>query len=82
MAFALRKVEATAVSMLPEGLTTVTDALEVVKARKPSPGLEGVKDLPSDPWFAAGVPMALLLPDAAYIGLVLPTFGDMRVGGL
>jgi len=27
--------------------------------------------------FAAGVPLAPLSPDAAYIGLVLPTPGDM-----
>ena len=70
-AFALRRVEATAVSASPMELTTVTDAL-TAKARKPSPGLEGVKVLPSGPWFAAGVSTAPLLPDAAYMGLVLP----------
>ena len=57
-----RMMEATAVSASPEGLTTVTDALSA-KARKPSPGLEGVKVLPSGPWFAAGVSAAPLLPD-------------------
>ena len=40
-AFALRREEATV-------MTTVTDALSA-KARKPSPGLEGVNDLTSDP---------------------------------
>jgi hypothetical protein len=50
-----------------KGLTTVTDALSA-KARKPSPGLEGVKPLASGPWFAAGVSTAPLLPDAAYMG--------------
>jgi hypothetical protein len=69
-AFALRRMEATVVSASPEGLTTVTDALE------------GVNDLTSDPRFAAGVLSALLSPDAAYIGLVLPTSGDMRAGWL
>ena len=78
---ALRRVEATAVSASPEGLTTVTDALTAM-ARKPSPGLEGVKVLPSGPWFAAGVSTAPLLPDAAYMGLVLPMPGDMSVGQL
>jgi len=77
----LRRVEATAVSASPEELTTVTDALSA-KARKPSPGLEGVKVLPSGPWFAAGVSTAPLLPDAAYMGLVLPMPGDMGAGGL
>ncbi len=43
-----------------EGLTTVTDALSA-KANKLSPGLEGVKVLPSGPWFAAGVLTAPLL---------------------
>ncbi len=38
---------------------------------------EGVKVLPSSPWFAAGVSTAPLLPDAAYMGLVLPMPGDM-----
>jgi hypothetical protein len=47
-AFALRRVEATAVSASPEGLTTVTDAL-VAKARKLSPGLEGVNNRTSYP---------------------------------
>ena len=55
-------------SASPEELTTVTDALSA-KARKPSPGLEGVKVLPSGPWFAAEVSTAPLLPDAAYMGL-------------
>jgi hypothetical protein len=59
------------VSASPEGLTTVTDALSA-KTRKPSPGLEGVKVLPSGPW----------LPDAAYMGLVLPMSGDMSAGRL
>ena len=63
-------------SASPEELTTVTDALSA-KARKPTPGLEGVKVLPSGPWFAAGVSTAPLLPDAAYMGLVLPMPGDM-----
>ena len=58
-------------SASPEELTTVTDALSA-KARKPSPGLEGVKVLPSGP----------LLPDAAYMGLVLPIPGDMSAGWL
>ncbi len=57
-----------------EGLTTV-------KAR-PSPGLEGVKVIPSGPWFAAGVSTAPLLPDAAYMGLVLPMPGDISAGRL
>jgi len=78
-AFALRRVAATAVSASQEGLTTVTDALSA-KARKPSPGLEGVKVLPSGPWFAAGVSTAPLLPDAAYMGLVLPMPGDKSAG--
>ena len=52
------------------------------KARKPSPGLEGVKVLPSGPWFADGVSTAPLLPDAAYMGLVLPIPGDMSAGWL
>jgi len=69
------------VSASPEGLTTVTDELSA-KARKPSPGLEGVKVLPSGPWFAAGVSTAPLLPDAAYMGLVLPMPGDMSAGRL
>jgi hypothetical protein len=69
------------VSASPEGLTTVTDAL-VAKARKLSPGLEGVNDLTSDPRFAAGVLSTPLSPDVAYIGLVLPTSGDMRAGWL
>ena len=68
-------------SASPEGLTTVTDALTAM-ARKPSPGLEGVKVLPSGPWFAAGVSTAPLLPDAAYMGLVLPMPGDMSAGRL
>ncbi len=68
-------------SALPEELTTVTDAMSA-KARKPSPGLEGVKVLPSGPWFAAGVSTASLLPDAAYTGLVLPMPGDMGAGGI
>ena len=68
-------------SASPEELTTVTDALSA-KARKPSPGLEGVKVLPSGPWFAAGVSTAPLLPDAAYMGLVLPMPGDMSAGRL
>jgi hypothetical protein len=38
--------------------------------------------LPSGPWFAAGVSTAPLLPDAAYMGLVLPMPGDMGDGGL
>ena len=62
-----------------EGLNTVTDAL-VAKARKPSPGVERVNELTSDPRFAAGVPRAPLSPDAAYIGLVLPI--DVRAGRL
>ena len=49
-----------AVSASPEELTTVTDALSA-KARKPTPSLEGVKILPSGPWFAAGVSTAPLL---------------------
>ena len=57
------------------------DALSV-KARKPSPSLEGVKALPSGPWFADGVSTAPLLPDAAYMGLVLPMPGDMSAGRL
>ena len=52
-----------------------------VEARKPSSGLEGVNVLTGGPRFAAGVP-APLSPDAAYIGLVLPTPGDMRAGRL
>ena len=80
-AFALRRVEATAVSASPEESTTVTDALSA-KARKPTPGLEGVKVLPSGPWFAAKVSMAPLLPDAAYMGLVLPMPGVMSAGRL
>ncbi len=64
-------------SASPEELTTVTDALSA-KARKPSPGLEGVKVLPSGPWFAAGVSTAPLLPDAAY----MPMPGDMGAGGI
>ena len=68
-------------STSPEGFTTVTDAL-FAKARKPSPGLEGVNVLNGDPRFAAGVPPAPLSPVAAYIGLVLPTPGDMRAGRL
>ena len=59
-AFALRRMEAMAVSASPEGLTTVTDALSA-KARKPLPGLEGVKFLPSGSWIAAvtrcGIPL-------------------------
>ncbi len=70
-----------AVSASPEELTTVTDALSA-NARKPSPGLEGVKVLPSGLWFAAGVSTAPLLPDAAYMGLVLPMPGDMGAGGI
>ena len=58
-----------AVSALPEELTTVTDALSA-KARKPSSGLEGVK--------VDGT----LLPDAAYMGLVLSMPGDMSAGRL
>ena len=57
----------------------MTDALSA-KARKPSPGLEGVKVLPCGPWFAAGVSTAPLLPDAAYMGLVLPMPGDISAG--
>ena len=68
-------------SASPEELTTVTDALSA-KARKPTPSLEGVKVLPSGPWFAAGVSTAPLLPDAAYMGLILPTAGDMSAGRL
>jgi hypothetical protein len=64
-------MEATVVSASPEGLTTVTDALSA-KASKPSPGLESVNDLASDP----------LSPDAAHIGLVLPAPGDLRAGRL
>jgi len=75
-AFALRRVEATAVSASPEGLTNVTDAL-VAKARKLSPGLEGVNNLTSDPRFAAGVLSALLSPDAAYIGHIRGHEGHM-----
>jgi hypothetical protein len=63
------------------GLTTVTDALSA-KAHKPLPGLEGVKDIASDPRFAAGVPTASLSPDAAYLGLVLLPSRDMRNGRL
>ncbi len=33
-------------------------------------------------WFAAGVSTAPLLPDAVYMGLVLPMPGDMSAGGL
>ena len=66
-------------SVSPEELTTVTDALSA-EARKPSPGLEGVKVLPSGPWFATGVSTARLLPDAAY--MVLPMPSDMGAGGL
>ncbi len=68
-------------SASPEELTTVTDALSA-KARKPSPGLKGVKVLPSGSLFAAGVSTAPLLPDAAYMGLVLPIPGDMSAGGI
>ncbi len=68
-------------SASPEGLTAVTDALSA-KARKPSPGLEGVMVLPSSPWFAAGVSTAPLLPDATYMGLVLSMPGDMGTGRL
>ena len=68
-------------SASPEELTTVTDALSA-KARKPTPGFEGVKVLPSSPWFAAGVSTAPLLPDAEYMGLVLPMPGDMGTGRL
>ncbi len=68
-------------SASPEELTTVTNALSA-KERKPSPGLEGVKVLPSGPWFAAGVSTAPLLPDEAYMGLVLPMPGDMGARGL
>ena len=68
-------------SASPEELTTVTDALSA-KARKPSPVLEGVKVLPSGPWFVAGVSTAPLLPDATYMGLVLPMPGDMSAGRL
>ena len=73
----LRRVEATAVSASPEELITVTDALSA-KAR----WFEGVKVLPSGPWFAAGVSTAPLLPDAAYMGLVLPMPGDISAGRL
>ncbi len=66
-------------SASPEELTTVTDALSA-KARKPSP--EGVKVFPSGPWFAAGVSTAPLMPDAAYMGLVLPMPGGMSAGGI
>ena len=52
------------------------------RAGKPSPGLEGVKVLPSGPWFAAGVSTAPLLPDAAYMGLVLSMPVDMSAGRL
>jgi hypothetical protein len=62
-------------------LEMVTNALSA-KARKPSLGLEGVKEPASDPRFAAGVSTAPLSPDAAYIGLVLPTPEDMRAGRL
>jgi hypothetical protein len=44
--------------------------------------MAGLGNLPSDPQFAAGVPTAPLLSDVAYIGLVPPTSGDMRAGGL
>jgi len=47
------------VSASPEGLTRVTDVLSA-NPRKPSPRLEGVKDLQSDPRFVAGVPTAPL----------------------
>jgi hypothetical protein len=60
------------VSASPDGLIAVIDALSA-KARKPSPGSEGMKDLASDPRFAAGMPTAPLSSDAAYIGLVLST---------
>ena len=59
----MRRVEATAVSASPEVLNTVSDAMSA-KAHIPSPGLEGVKVLPSGPWFAAGVSTAPLSPDA------------------
>ena len=39
-------------------------------------------DLASDPRFAAGVSTAPLLPDAAYMGLVLPMPGVMSAGRL
>jgi len=52
--YRVAELEATVVSASLEGLTTVTDAL-FAKARKPSPGLEGVNDLTSDPRVAAGV---------------------------
>ena len=64
-------------SASPEELTTVTDALSA-KARKPTPSLEGMKVLPSGPWLST----APLLPDAAYMGLVLPMPGDMSAGRL
>jgi len=64
------------VSTSPKESTTVTDALSA-KARKPSPSRK-----PSGPWFAAGVSTAPLLPDAAYMGLVLPMPGDMSAGRL
>ena len=74
----MQSVEATVVSALSEGLTTVTGALSA-KERKPSPGLEGVNVLTGDPRFAAGVPPVPLSPDAAYTVLVLPTPGDMTL---
>ena len=46
-------------SALPAGAFTVTDAL-FAKARKPSPGLEGVKGLTDDPRFATGLPLVAL----------------------
>ena len=76
---ALERVEATAVSTSPAGLTTMTDALSA-KARKPSPGLEGVEDLASDPRFAAVVPTTPLSPDAAYIGHYPPAAADHEEG--
>ena len=44
--------------------------------------MNGVKVLPGGPWFAAGASTAPLLPDAAYMGLVLPMLGDMSAGRL
>ena len=55
----LRRVDATALSAVPAGGSTMTDALSA-KARKPSPGLEGVKACAGDPRFATGLPLAPL----------------------
>ena len=63
--------------MIAESMDLLWGQTSTLKA----PGLEGVNVLTGDPRFAAGVP-APLSPDAAYIGLVLPTPGDMRAGRL